>query len=195
MKQPTTRSLNEYYSALEADASEMQRRHKDFAIALQRLEVSKTKGPKMGEMEVAPEFGHRMLDVALARLELTHLTPLFRKAMIRDSCLTQLDRPTLEQANVPPGAILDILQEVHSTAFTKAARKLHRTIAPVSATSKKKQVKEAKHMIAFEVKKQEEAMKPSLKEEAPVPVPLPKSLEQAESEAGWSSVKPASYMG
>ena len=70
------------------------------------------------------KFGYTLVDRALLALRLGNFAPLFRAALIRDSCLVDIDRDALARAGLPPGAILDITRHVFSEPFQQQVHKM-----------------------------------------------------------------------
>lgn len=63
------------------------------------------------------KFGYTLVDRALHALRLGNFAQLFRAALIRDSCLVDIDRESLARAGLPAGAILDFVRHVYSAPF------------------------------------------------------------------------------
>jgi hypothetical protein len=125
---PTARALQQYFS--EQEPNERVEFHTDklkrkaFGTGSHLSKPHRSTGSEQDAAIPPTQFGYTLIDRALHALRMGQFAGLFRDALLRDSCLVDIDRDALGAAGLPPGAILDFLREVHTPAFRQQVHKM-----------------------------------------------------------------------
>lgn len=125
---PTARAMQQYFS--EQEPNERVEFHTDklkrkaFGTGSHLSKPQRHTGSEHDTAVPETQFGYTLIDRALHALRMGQFAGLFREAMLRDSCLVDIDRDALNAAGLPPGAILDFLREVHTPAFRQQVHKM-----------------------------------------------------------------------